>query len=404
MLRNNGRHNFRSPYGGVQVPPFILDFAGTQTLNSGITFSRSSPANYYNSSGVLTTAATDTPRFTYNPSTLVSLGLLEEQSSTNLVTYSRDFSNAAWAKSVLAITPNLILAPDGSTTGTLVTCTGVGNNFIGLSTAITTTSGTPNTKTIYFKAGTATVVGFGDGSAGQQNEWGNFNLSTGVATAQNGATASMVNVGNGWYRCSASLTGTGTLTQFRIWQGTVYPGTGGTGTFYIWEAQLEKLSFPTSPIFTTTTAITRAADLTPLTVGSWYGVTTGSVVAEFITVSTSGTPRIVGGTPSSKALIELSSNAASMFDGSTTISTANTATANITQKIAATWDGTNGKICLNAGTVVTGSQANGFADLTTIGVGYNSTSNNNFINGTIAKISFYNYVLSSAQMQILTGL
>jgi len=81
MLRNNGRHNFRSPFG-VQ-PSLVLDFAGTGTLDSRITFTRSTTATYYNSSGVLSTAAINAARFDYNPSTLAPLGLLIEQSSTN---------------------------------------------------------------------------------------------------------------------------------------------------------------------------------------------------------------------------------------------------------------------------------------------------------------------------------
>jgi hypothetical protein len=119
-------------------------------------------------------------------------------------------------------------------------------------------------------------------------------------------------------------------------------------------------------------------------------------------LSTDGTPRIVGATPSSKAPILISSQAAAMFDSATTISTANTITANTTQKIATSWTGTTGQVCLNGGTVVTGSQPTGYADLTTIGIGYNSTSSNNFINGRIAKISYYPQALTSDQLKALT--
>ena len=83
MLRNNGRHNFRSPFG-IQ-PSLVLDFAGTGTLDSRVTFSRSTTGTYYNSSGVLTTAAINAPRFDYNPTTLQSLGLLVEESRTNVL-------------------------------------------------------------------------------------------------------------------------------------------------------------------------------------------------------------------------------------------------------------------------------------------------------------------------------
>jgi hypothetical protein len=86
MLRNNGRHNYRSPLiAQGPVPSLVFDFAGTRTLDPRITFTRSSTATYTNSSGVLTSAAIDVPRFTYNPTTLQSLGLYVEESSTNIL-------------------------------------------------------------------------------------------------------------------------------------------------------------------------------------------------------------------------------------------------------------------------------------------------------------------------------
>ena len=55
------------------------------TLPADIAFSRSSPATYFNSAGVLTDAANNVPRFDYNPVTLGPLGLLIEDGRTNSV-------------------------------------------------------------------------------------------------------------------------------------------------------------------------------------------------------------------------------------------------------------------------------------------------------------------------------
>jgi hypothetical protein len=173
-------------------------------------------------------------------------------------------------------------------------------------------------------------------------------------------------------------------------------------SYFAWNAQVEQLSFATSAIPTTSAQVTRAADTPPLPIGTWYNTLQGTWFAQVNMLSTAGTPRIVGATPSSKAPIFISSQAAAMFDSTTTIATANTITANTTQKIANAWTGTTGLVCLNGGTVATGSQATGYADLTTIGIGYNSTSSNNFINGTIAKITYYQQALTSAQLQALT--
>ncbi len=62
----------------------------------------------------LLTAAANVARFEHNPVTRESLGLEIEESRTNLVTYSEQFDNAAWAKSQLTVTPNVLVAPDGT--------------------------------------------------------------------------------------------------------------------------------------------------------------------------------------------------------------------------------------------------------------------------------------------------
>lgn len=65
-------------------PTLVLDFLNG-TLDSRITFTRSTTATYTDSTGAIATAAINAPRFTYDSVTLAPQGLLIEEQRTNIV-------------------------------------------------------------------------------------------------------------------------------------------------------------------------------------------------------------------------------------------------------------------------------------------------------------------------------
>lgn len=69
---------------GLSAPSLALNFT-SGVLSSQVTFTRATTGTYYNSAGVLQSAAIDTPRFDYNPTTLQPQGLLIEEARTNLL-------------------------------------------------------------------------------------------------------------------------------------------------------------------------------------------------------------------------------------------------------------------------------------------------------------------------------
>jgi hypothetical protein len=254
-------------------PTLDLNFAAAKRLDPRITYTRASTGTFVGSNGLIQSAAVNQARFDHNPTTGESLGLLVEEARTNVVTYSEQIDNAAWGKVNLTVTANSITAPDGNTTADTVTANGVNDFHWTYGTGLITG---PQTCSIFVKAGTQNFVQILWG--GDATPYANFILSTGsVGSVGATTTASIQSFPNGWYRCTAS-TSSSTATLMH----TTFITSGSSGRaeisslstfFYLWGAQVEAGSFPTSYIPTVASAVTRAADVASITganFSSWY--------------------------------------------------------------------------------------------------------------------------------------
>lgn len=278
-------------------PSLILQFAGAQTMDPRITFTRSTTATFTGSNGLLQTAAINTPRFDYDPVTLAPLGLLIEEQRTNLMLYSEMFSDAVWAKTNSSITANTIVAPDGALTGDKLVSSST-TNFMSVNQLnVSVISGNSYTMTAYAKVGewryAYLQVGGTSWTSQGQNSGIRFDLINGtVAGAYNGqstANGSISNEGNGWFRISAVWTCNLTTAAGAVVIGmtntnNTAASTGdGTSGIFIWGAQLEAGAFPTSYIPTVASQVTRAADVAVMTgtnFSDWYNQTEGTLFAE----------------------------------------------------------------------------------------------------------------------------
>jgi hypothetical protein len=229
----------------------------------------------------LLTAPANTARFDHNPVTGESLGLLVEEQRTNLVTYSEDFGNASWVKGDSLIVANTIVAPDGNLTGDkLVENTTTGFHYLNKSIIVSTPAGS-----IYIKAGERTQAWiFLSGT----NLGACIDLLTGtvisLAGVNNSLNIRIVNAGNGWYRLSLNEPVTASAFQIGVGNGgsATYTGDGYSG-IYIWGAQLEAGSFPTSYIKTEASQVTRSADSASMTgtnFSDWWRADEGTLYVE----------------------------------------------------------------------------------------------------------------------------
>jgi len=340
--------------------------------------------------------------------------LLIEQQSTNLTLYSSDFSNAYyWVPNASTISSNVIVAPDGTISGDLLSYTGAGarvNYFI-------TASSTSATFSVYCKGNSGTRLIIRNTTTATNLVTGNFTGSTFTPDAG----GSIQSVGNGWYRCIVTATtGITSGDTLRLYVYTdVGGGTAGTSVF-LWGAQLEAGALPTSYIPTTSASVTRVADNASMigtNFSGWFNAGQGSFYAEAINYTS--LPNVqeqyvyayqVGNTNNRIELSRYTSGATARNDfaviqggvSQADLNSLGTTTIGSSIKIAGAYNTNAFAVSFNGATALTDSSGLVPSGINAISIG--STSGGAyFINGTIKKLAYYPIAATSAQLQALTG-
>lgn len=268
------------------LPKLALDFT-TASLDSRVTFTRTTdathPATYVNSSGLVTSATNNQPRFDYSTTSVGTCkGLLIEESRTNLCLNSEDMSAASWtyvAPLSLSAT-NVVVAPTGATTADRLSTTSAGSVYQDFS--ITGT----NTHTVSFFVHTSStctnlvVTAFYLFSV-VDSFLLEINPTTGAILSSNATTYGSQSYGNGWYRFW--MTKAGVIAANNTLRVQMYDNVASANTLVVWGTQVEVGAFPTSYIPTTSAALTRNADVATMTgtnFSSWYNATEGTIYAK----------------------------------------------------------------------------------------------------------------------------
>ena len=231
--------------------------------------------------------------------------LLLEPQSTNLVTYSEDFSQSYWAKNKLTVTPNAVISPTGELNASLIQETSytTSTNSIDLQNAISLSAGT-YTLSFYVKNNKGRYLGISFGSSSERVRTNfDFNTNTFKTLNLSGTTtgsASFTTLGD-FYRLSVTATFPSTVpvkTTITPLATDTYPffanQDSDNRSFYMWGVQFEQQSYATSYIPTNGSTQTRAAE-------TCNGAGTSSILpssdgifyAEIAALANDGTSRVI---------------------------------------------------------------------------------------------------------------
>lgn len=403
-----------------------LDFTAMgSTLDSRITFSRADAtalATFVNSSGIVTTVASaQAPRFDFDPTTLVAKGLLIESPATNVATNSNALGNAG---GLTRTYPAGVLSPDGTANSQRFTKTDTTTpRYIYPTTSFTVAASTKYVASVWLK-----YDGFAFTTQIQSDTASDWNggwtaafviASTGITVGSRTGICSASTVTaypNGWYRCTATIT-TG-ATPLGVNPRFLIDVVGTTGTtVLVYGVQLEANALESSYISTGASQVTRAADtalMTGTNFSSWYtGNLTGTFVTEWFYGATATTASTV------IATCDVARQHLHQYVAATTarlrlankvpviIETENAANNNALNKGAFSYLSASQSLCLNGGTVATGTfvHSENPTWFSIGGVSSNGTSitdTTTMLNNSIRKIKYFPTRLSNAQIQTLT--
>ena len=360
------------------------------------------------------------PRFDYDPVTLAAKGILIEEQRTNLLLRSEEFDNAAWPKNGITVSANAGTSPDGSSNAETIT-EDTANTTHQLFQNANFTSGVAYTASVYVKQSVGTRrlnIGLASAAFGAEL-YATYNLSTLAVAVSAGVTATIENVGNGWYRCRMTATATATASAgfiFRLANADTaqfYSYTGdGTSTLLLYGAQLEAGAFATSYIPTVASQVTRTADQTSIVAPNfapWYNQSEGTFVVSADTVkpTTAAVTCVVtsadDGTSANRLMVRyLTANleALNVVSSVTETQLQKTYSSNSVDNAAFAYAASNFAFTTNGGAVLTDATGpvpvvNRLRIGNTVGVGQ--------LNGHIRSVRYYPTRLSDAQLQALTA-
>ena len=359
----------------------------------------------------------DQPRLNYDISNGVVQScpsLLLEPARTNLITYSEDFSQ--WTASNLTVTDNNAISPDGTLNASKLTAVSGSATKRIQETGFSTTS-TERCYSIFVKTDDIKAIQLLH--SGDLQGFARFDLvDYTVGSVGSKTTATIQNYGNGWYKCTAIFNSTNAFgsSLYVYFSDSAIGSYGGTssqvGDLFIYGAQYEEGSYPTSYIPTNGSSQTRAAETCDdAGNAATFNSTEGVLYAEFkpialdsywkrITLSDgTSTNRIILGIDNANNLT------ATVFDGSNqaVLGGSYSGIENM-QKYALKFKENDFALWINGVEVNTDSSGSTFPINTLDNLSFEDGNGGLDFYGSCKDIRVYNEALTDAQLQTLTTL
>jgi hypothetical protein len=369
----------------------------------------------------LLTAAAGVARFDHNPVTGESLGLLIEQSRVNLALRSQEFGTT-WTTTRGTITADTAIAPDGTLTADKIRDTT--DNDTHFTSQTFTGTAAAYTFSVFAKAGSRSFIALRLFNGTSQVGLAYYNLGTGATGTVTAGTATITNVGNGWYRCgltatlAASASCAADIYLASADNTNSYAGNGYSGAF-LWGAQVELAPSPSSYIATAGSTVTRqidAATMTGSNLSSWFNLSEGTLYGEAAgRIPDAGDTTMLAGFDNGSFAQRIhfafagATTQAARFQsfvnsvGQADIVQAGAITPNQFVRIGAVYK-VNDFALYSAGTLV-GTDTSGTVPtfITVFNIGSRLAGTNAFLNGTIRKLAYYPTRLTNAQLSAITG-
>ena len=247
----------------------------------------------------------------------------------------------------------------------------------------------------------------------------NFDLSDGTIGSNSGLVDSNItSFSNGWYRCDITALSNGTTAHLELILAesktssryTTYQG-NGTSSIYIYGAQLEVGTYPTSYIPTQGSAVTRLVDSCNNGANEQViNSTEGVLYAEISALADDSSSRKIAlndGTGNNQITVSYGSGGSNIiqsivYDGTSVVVDMSYSSINITNynKIAIKYTSGNSSLWVNGVEVDTDNAA--FSGLSLSYLSFNNGGTNNPFYGNIKDVRIYNTALSDSELAALT--